>query len=76
MTGENDGRQVHDTRIQGIAPHVSLAFEAEVTKRITIHASVKEIVGKGKRDNPYSPVKEDDIHFGGQEIKVGLRFYF
>jgi len=58
----NDTSSGYETKSQGLAPHVSLGFEAEVIKRITIYASVKEIIGKSEWYDRYEG-ETNDIHF-------------
>lgn len=68
-------------KIRGFAPHVRFAVEVEVTKRMSIYAGVKQIIGKGNLKEGRvgygaSGLSRSDVHFSGPEIKAGLRLYF
>ncbi|MBL7083780.1 MAG: porin family protein [Candidatus Aminicenantes bacterium] len=64
-------------KIKGFAPHFTVGIESEVLNRVIIFGEVKQIVGKTKleKTDEYGYSKED-IHFGGPEVKIGIRFYF
>lgn len=64
-------------KIKGFAPHFTVGVESEISNRVTIFGEVKQIVGKTKFEerDEYGYSKED-IHFGGPEVKIGIRFYF
>lgn len=65
-------------KIDRIAPHFNVGIETSISKRIAIFGEVKQIMGKAKFKETEEPgySSETDVHFGGTEVKFGIRFYF
>lgn len=65
-------------KLKALAPYVCFGFEATIFKRLGIFAESSYFIGKDqlvkKEDALFST--EQDVNFGGPQIKIGMRFYF
>jgi len=64
-------------KAQAFAPHLCLGFEYELLKKVVIIGEVRQSAGKTKisTTDPYGFNSEQDISFGGIQVKIGLRVY-
>jgi hypothetical protein len=63
-------------KFKEFAPHILFGIETAASKSIKFFGEIRQSVGrtKLKRSNPDS-TSDGDEHFGGPEIKAGIRFY-
>jgi hypothetical protein len=64
-------------KARAYAPHICLGFEYELLKKVMIIGEVRQSAGKTKisTTDPYGFKSEQDISFGGIQVKIGLRVY-
>ena len=79
QTGNSQSQQSTETyKLNALAPHLCIGFEADISKRFGIYGETKYFVAKDtlhKNTEDYFST-EQDINFGGPQLKIGLRFYF
>jgi opacity protein-like surface antigen len=72
--GTESGTEVD--KFKEFAPHILFGIETTASKRMIFFGEIRQSVGKTKlRRMSMDSTSESDEHFGGQEIKVGIRFY-
>jgi len=79
QTGNSQSQQVTETyKLNALAPHLCLGFEADISKRFGIYGETKYFVAKDTlvKNNTESFSTEQDINFGGPQLRIGIRFYF
>jgi hypothetical protein len=76
-TYADPARKTETHKLKSLAPHVSLGFESDLSRRFVIFGEVRQIIGKEKlkKTDSYGYSTAQDVYFGGTEVKVGLRFY-
>jgi hypothetical protein len=78
--GEPISINVKETnKIEGIAPHLNFGIELAVFSRIRIFSEVNLVSNpSGLAEIKYYAKSWEDksVHFGRQEVKIGVRFYF
>jgi len=64
-------------KAKAFAPHLCLGFEYELSKKVVIIGEVRQSAGKTKisTTDPYGFNSEQDISFGGIQVKIGFRVY-
>jgi len=64
-------------KARAFAPHLCLGFEYELLKKVVIIGEVRQSAGKTKisTTDPYGFQSEQDISFGGIQVKIGFRVY-
>lgn len=74
------GDYIRIQKIRGFAPHINLGLESTFFKWLTIFGELRQIVGKAELKEEYENgagyIAKRDVHFGGLEVKIGIRFYF
>jgi hypothetical protein len=63
--------------LNGIAPHLSLGLESRFSKRLAVFGEVRQSLGRKNlkiEDGTFS--REQDVQFGGFQLKAGVRLYF
>jgi len=64
-------------KVRAFAPHLCLGFEYDLLKKVVIVGEVRQSAGKTKvsTTDPYGFKSEQDISFGGIQVKIGIRVY-
>lgn len=64
-------------KARAYAPHLCLGFEYEFLKKVAIIGEVRHSAGKTKvsTTDSYGFQSEQDISFGGVQVKIGFRVY-
>jgi len=74
----NPEKTTETDKLKAFAPHFCFGFEGNAYKRMVIFGEVKYSSGKDKlkKTDQYGYSSEQDIFFGGPQVKIGIRFYF
>ncbi|OGF59565.1 MAG: hypothetical protein A2Y62_03765 [Candidatus Fischerbacteria bacterium RBG_13_37_8] len=64
--------------LSALAPLICLGFETDITRKLSIFAEAKHFSAKDTlvRNDNTSFSTEQEIQFGGPQIKIGIRFHF
>ena len=72
--GTESGTEVD--KFKEFAPHILFGIETAASKSMIFFGEIRQSVGKTKlKRTSMESTSEGDEHFGGPEIKVGIRFY-